>query len=108
MEGLDWPHALCGEYCTVEGNLGLPDLTLGAVEDYAMLLGCLHQLEEVLVMLLWGMAIEAYIIMYHDYARETVFFLVIAHLKDVLGHLQTGWHMQEPLSAMMGMKHGQI
>ena len=32
LEGLDfggiWPHALCGEQCTLEGYLGLPDLTL--------------------------------------------------------------------------------
>ena len=69
-EGLGgiWLHALCGEYCTIEGNLGLPDLILQAVEEYAVLLGCLHQLEQVLVMLLWGTAIDAYIITYHNYA----------------------------------------
>ena len=51
LEGLDfgevWLHALCSEYSTAEGNLRLPDPTLQAVEDYTMLLGCLHQLEEV-------------------------------------------------------------
>ena len=58
-----------------------------------MLFGCLHQLEEVLVKLDRGMAIDAYIIMYHDYARETVCCLVHTHLKDILGYFQTKWHI---------------
>ena len=59
-------------------------------------------------MLLWGIAIDTYIIMYHDYARKTVHCLVHIHLKDVLGHLQTEWHMKEHGSAMMDVKYGQI
>ena len=56
LEGLDfggiWPHALCSESCTIKGNLKLPDVTLSAVEDDAMVLGSLHQMHEVPVMLL--------------------------------------------------------
>ena len=80
MEGLDfgriWPHALCSKYITIEGNLRLPDLTLQAVEDYAVLFGCLHQLEEVSVMVLRGMAIDAYIVMHCDNARESVAWFI--------------------------------
>ena len=61
-------HALCSEHCTIEGNLRLPDLTLCDVEGDAMFFGCLHQLQEVLVMLLGGMSMDAYIIMNGDYA----------------------------------------
>ena len=67
MEGLDfggiWPHALGSENCTIEGNLGLPDAGLSAIDDDAMFLGRLHQMQEVPVMLLSGMAKDAYIIM---------------------------------------------
>ena len=112
MEGLDFggiqPHALCSEYSTVEGKVRLPDLTLSAVKDYAVLLGCLYQLEKVSVMVLGGTAIDAYIIMYHDYAGEMLCCLVHLHLKDVLGHFQPERHMQEPVSAMMGIECGQI
>ena len=62
------PHALGSEHCTIEGNLRMPDVTLCAVEDNAMFFGCLHQLQEVSVMLLRGMAVDAYIIMNGDYA----------------------------------------
>ena len=31
-----------------------------------------------------------------------------SHLKDVLGHLQTKWHAQEPVPATVGIKHGQV
>ena len=34
--------------------------------------------------------------------------LVHLHLEDVLRHLQAEWHMQEPISAMMGIESGQI
>ena len=48
LEGLYFgriqPHALGSEHCTIEGNLMLPDATLGAIEDNAVYLGCLHQL----------------------------------------------------------------
>ena len=59
-------------------------------------------------MLLGGMAIDAYIIVDHNDARETVCFLVHLHLKDILGHPQTKWHMQEPISVMMHIEGGQI
>ena len=61
----------------MEGYLGLPDLTLQAVEGDAVFFGCLHELEQMLVMLLRGMAVYVYIIMYSNYARETVCCLVI-------------------------------
>ena len=59
-------------------------------------------------MLFWGIAIDTYIIVYHNYAREMVCCLVHLHLKDVLGHLQDKWYMLESVSAMMGIKGGQI
>ena len=99
---------MCSEYCTIEGDLGLPDLTLSAVKGDVMLFGCLHELEQVSVMPLRGMAVYTYIIMYGDYAREMVCCLVHAHLKDILGHLQTKWHVQETVPAMMSIKHSQL
>ena len=59
-------------------------------------------------MLFRGMAIDVYIIMYCNYARETVCCLIHTHLTDVLGHHQTEWHMQEPVPAVMGIEHGQV
>ena len=73
MEGLDfggiWLHALGSEHCVIEGNLRLPDLTLGAVEENAVFFGCLHQLQQMLVMLLRGMAVDSYIVMNGNYAE---------------------------------------
>ena len=60
-----------------------------------MLFGCLHQLKEVWVMLLWDTAVEACIIMCCNYAGEMVCYLVHSHLREVLGHFQAEWHMQE-------------
>ena len=98
-----WQHAFCSEDCIVEGNLGLPDMALRAVEDDAMLACHLHKVQQVSVMLLRGMAIDAYIIMNGDNARETVCYLVHVHLKDILGHLQAEGHMQEPVPAMVSV-----
>ena len=68
LEGLDFGgiqlHALGSEYCALEGNLRLPDPALSGVEDDAMFCGSLHWAQEVTVMLLRGMAEEAYVIMY--------------------------------------------
>ena len=67
MEGLDfggvWLHALGSEICTIEGNLKLPDVALSTIEDNAMFFGSLHQVQEVPVMFLRGMAEDSYIIM---------------------------------------------
>ena len=41
----------------------LPDVTLSALEDDDMVFGSLHQVQEVLVMLLGSAAKDAYIIM---------------------------------------------
>ena len=73
-----------------------------------VLFGCLHKLKQVLVMLLGGMAIYAYIIMNGNNANGRVCYLVHAHLKDVLGHLQTEWHVQEVVPAMVGIECGQV
>ena len=43
LEGL-WPHAICSEDCTIEGDLGLPGLALGGVEDNAMVVCHPHKL----------------------------------------------------------------
>ena len=59
-------------------------------------------------MVLRGTALGTYIIMYHDNAREMVCRLIHSHLKDLLGHFQTERHMQELVSATMGVEHGQI
>ena len=108
LEGLDFGGILLHEQSTIEGNLRLPDLTLCTVDNNTMLFGCLHQLQEVSVMLLGGMAIYTYIIFNDDYAWETVCFLFHLHLKDVLGHLQSKWHMQEPIPTMMHLEHGEV
>ena len=72
MEGLDFggiqPHALGSKHYAVERNLRLPDLTRSAVEDNAMLMSSLHQLQEVSVMLLGGTAVDTYLIMTSNYA----------------------------------------
>ena len=73
-----------------------------------MLAHHLHELQEVSVMLLRGMAIEAYIIMYGNYAREMVCYLVHVHLGDVMGHLHAKRHMQELIPATMGIESGQV
>ena len=74
MGGLDFggaqPHALCREDTTIEGYLRLTDPALWAVEDNAILACHLYELQEVSVMLLRGMAIGAYVVIYHNYARE--------------------------------------
>ena len=54
------------------------------------------------------MAVYTYIIMNGNNTSEMVCFLVHAHLKDILGHLQTKWHVQEAVTAMMGIEHGQV
>ena len=59
-------------------------------------------------MLLRSAAIDAYIIMYGNNARETVCYLVHAHLKDILGHFQAKRHVQEPIPAMMHIEGGQV
>ena len=64
-----WPHVLGSEDCTIEGNLRLHDVALIAAEDNTMVLGSLHQVQEVLIMLLRGTAKYAYIVMNGKNAR---------------------------------------
>ena len=112
MDQLDfgwiWPHAISSKDFTKAGNLGLPDLVLRAVEDDAMLAGHLHKLKQVSVMLPRGTAIYTYIIMYGNKAGEMVCYLVHAHLKDILGHLQTEGHVQELVPAMVSVEGHQV
>ena len=60
------------------------------------------------VMLFRGMSINMYIIMDGDNAGETVHNLVHAYLKDILEHLQTEEHVQGSITAMVGVKGGQV
>ena len=46
--------------------------------------------------------------MYGNNAGEMVRYLVHAHLKDVLGPLQTKGHAQEPVPAILGTECGQV
>ena len=64
-----WLHALGSEDFTIKDNLRLPDVALNTVEDDAVVLGSLHQVQEVLIMFLRGMAEYAYITMYGNNAR---------------------------------------
>ena len=73
-----------------------------------MLFGCLHKLKQVLVILLRGMAVYAYIIMNSNNVGEAVCCHGHLHLKYILGHLQTEWHAQEAVPAIMGIEHGQV
>ena len=59
-------------------------------------------------MLLGGMAMYAYIIMYCNNAEETVCCLANMHLKDAFGHLQTEWHTQEMVPAMTAIECGEV
>ena len=101
------PHAFCSKNCTIEGNLGLSDLALRSVKDNAVLGYCLHKLHEMPVMFLRGAAIDANV-MYGNNTREMVCYLVPAHLKDVLGHLQAKRYAYELVPATMSVKSGQV
>ena len=59
-------------------------------------------------MLFRDTAVYAYIIMNGNNPGEMVCCLVHAHLKDILGHLQTEWHVEEVVPAMVGVEHGQL
>ena len=54
------------------------------------------------------MAIDAYIIMNDDNVRKMVHNLIKVHVKDVLRHLYTDRHVQEPVPVMVGFKGGQV
>ena len=55
-------------------------------------------------MLLRGLAIDTNVIMDGYDSGEAVGNLVHVHLKDVLGHLQTKGHVQEPVPPFVGLK----
>ena len=59
-------------------------------------------------MLFRSVAVDTYIVIYGDNARETVCYLVLVHLKDVLGHLQAERYVQKPVPAMMLVESGQV
>ena len=50
-----------------------------------------------------GFAIEVYVIMDHDDAREMVSYLVQTYLEDVLAHHQAEGHVQELISPFVGL-----
>ena len=77
-------HTFSGEDYAIEADLGLPDSALGTVEDDLVLAYCLHELYQILVMLLRYLAIDAYIIVDHNDAGEAFCHLVHAHLKNIL------------------------
>ena len=66
--GWIWPHALGSKHYIIKGNLRLPEATLSAIEDGAMVFGSLYQVQEVLVMLPRSAAEDAFIIMYSNNA----------------------------------------
>ena len=80
-------HTFGSEDCAVEADLGLPDAALGTVEDDCVLTYHLHELHQVSVMLLGGLAIDAYVVVDHSDAGEAVCHLVHTHLEHVLRHL---------------------
>ena len=83
-------------------------MALSTIKHDVMGLGRLYQVQEVLIMLLRIMAKYTYIIMNGNNAGQAVCCLVHLHLKDILGHLQTKWHIWEPIPSMMGIKGGQV
>ena len=69
------------EHCTIKCNLRLSDVVLSAVEDDAMVLGSLHQVQEVSVMFLGSVTEDEYIIMNgNNPSRQMVCCLVNLHL----------------------------
>ena len=101
-----WPHAFSGEHCTIKDDLGLSHMAFKVAENDTMLGCCLHKLQEVPVMFLRGAAVNVYIIVNGNNAREAVSYLVHAHLKDILRHFQAKRHAQEPVPAMVCFKSG--
>ena len=97
-------HTFGGEDIIIEADLGLPDPAFGTAEDDSMLTHHLHELPQASVILLGGSAIDTYIIMDPDDAREAVCHLVNVHLKNVLRHLEIECHVQEPIPSMMDVK----
>ena len=102
LEG--WGLIATSEDHAIEADLGLSDSTLGTTEDDSILAHWFHELHQVLVMLLWHLVIDTYIIVDHDDTRKAVCHLVHAHLEDILGHLKTKWHVQEPVHSMVGVE----
>ena len=87
--GRDDFHTSGGEYFTTEAYFWLPNPAFAAVEYDSILQGGLHQLP---VMILRGLVIDMNIIMDGYDSGWMVSNLVHAHLKDILGHLQTKGH----------------
>ena len=46
-------HTFCAGYCAIKGNLGVLDVALHAVEQEASITGYMHQVEKVVIMLLF-------------------------------------------------------
>ena len=85
-------HTFGHEHCTLEADLWLHYHTLAAVEYAAIPHSSLHQLDKMPAVVLWGMAVDADIIMDGYDTRKMVIDLVHENLEDVLAHLQTKGH----------------
>ena len=53
-------------------------------------------------------AIYTNVIVYHYDARESIVDLVHSHLKYILRHFKTEWHMKEPIASHMFIKYCQV
>ena len=85
----------------------LPLPAPAAVEYNAILHKSLHQLDKVAVMLLWDMAIDAYVFSMVMIPGK-VSDLVQVHLEDVLAHLYAEGYVQELVPPFVGVKHCQM
>ena len=101
-------HTLGSEHCTIKADLWLPYPALAAVEYKAVLCYSLHELDEVLVMVLGGMAVDTDVIMDGYDAWKLVSDLVHAHLEDVLAHLEAKGHVQGLVPSLVGCEGGQV
>ena len=57
---------------SVEGDLGLPDVTLTAIKDQTFLGCCFYEWYKVSVVFFCVPAIDTYVIMYHFYSRDAL------------------------------------
>ena len=99
-------HSFGSEHCTVKADLWLPYPTLAAIKYDAVLCYCLHEVDEVLAMLLSDMAIATDVTMDGFACWEIVSDLVLVHLEDVSAHIQTEGHMQELVPSLVGIEGG--
>ena len=49
-------------------------------------------------------AVYADVIMYSDDSWEAIGYVFHAHLKDVLGHIESKWHVKETVTSLVSIK----